>query len=327
MDAGSVKAPLRITQWWVVAAGLVTVLAAARAAAPPPAEGAEAGAAQRRGLTTEFVETLIEGVPVGSRYVLASRPVSVRNTGDYEMDLRFDATVPEPVEMRAGYEPIPDAAWVSFEPRTFSVPQGGVATGKLVLYIPDDPALVGRRFEVMLYLHGAPKESPSMAVGLSPRVFFSIRGKGAGGGEPKVDTSPRYPKMTPLEAGSSPPVLLVECSPFTVENIYVDGEEAYEVSSDPAALRKVPLRRDEVAIPDPAWVTFSPPAVVLGSMTKATIGVTARIPLAAEHLGRTYAAGVHTVATYQGKKTDLYNKVRITMPPVELTRTGAGAAR
>src|SRR5205814_2356729 len=117
-ETGSVNAPGRITQWWVAAACLAAVLVAARAAAPPPAECAEAAAQQRRGLTTDCVETLIEGVPVGSRYVLSSRPVSVRNTGDYAMELRFDATIPDPVEMRAGYEPIPDAAWVSFEPRS-----------------------------------------------------------------------------------------------------------------------------------------------------------------------------------------------------------------
>jgi hypothetical protein len=281
----------------------------------------------RRGLTTDFVETLIEGVPVGSRYVLTARPVVVRNTGDYPMELRYDATVPDPAEMRVGYEPIPDAAWVSFEPRQFSVTAGGSAAGKMVLYIPDDPALVGKRFQVMLYLHGAPKESPSMGVGLSPRVLFSVRAPGAHGGDPKVDTSPRYPKMTPLEAGSKPPVLTVECTPFTVENIYQDAEQTYEVSSDPAALRKVPVRGDETAIPDPAWIELIPRAIVLGPMTKADIGVTARIPLSAEHFGKTYAAGIHTVSTYKGKKTDLYNKVRIVVPALGLTRTLTGAGR
>ena len=87
------------------------------------------------------------------------------------------------------------------------------------------------------------------------------------------------------------------------------------------------MRADETPIPDPAWIEFSPPAVVLGTMTKAAIGVTARIPVAPEHFGKTYVAGVHTVSTHAGKKTDLYNRVRIVVPAIEMTRTVAGTGK
>lgn len=268
----------------------------------------------RRGLSSNFVETLVEGIPVGTRYVLASRPVDATNTGDYVMDVRFDAAVPQPVEMRAGYEPIPDAAWVSFEPRTFVLAPRQTATGKMVLYIPDDPSLVGKRFQVMLSLHGSPKESPTLGVGVMPRVMFSLRASGPGA-TPMVDHSPRYPKLGPYEIAGKEATLVVPCGSLWAENIFENGELTYEVAADPSALKHLEIRRDETPLPDHAWLELNPRAVVLAPMTKAEIQVTARVPFAAAHVGKTYAAGIHGVSVSKdGRRQDLWNKVRIEIP-------------
>lgn len=281
-----------------------------------------------RSLATEFVEVLVEGVPVASRYVLEAKSVEVRNQSDLPMKIRYDADVPQPDELRAGYEPIPDAAWVSFEPRVFDLKPGDTAAGKLVLYVPDDPNLVGRKFQVMLLLHADPGAGSVLSIGLKPRFLFTVAAAKAGAAEkPRVVNTPRpLAWVKPYLVGGGEPRIVFDAEPLNAENHWED-EMTYEVVRDREAVKHIALRPDETVLPDPAWVEVLPQVVVLPPGGKADLAVSVRLPLSAEHLGKTYASVIHTVARRKGQPAvDSYNKVRVSVPPL-LTETGTGGGR
>jgi hypothetical protein len=271
-------------------------------------------AAVTNSLATDFVEVLVEGIPPASRYVLDTKPVVVQNRSDTGVHLRYDAVVPQPEEMRAGYEPIPDAAWIGFEPRVFDLPPGGTASGRVVVYAPADPALAGRRFQAMLHLHSDPGAGSLLSIGLKPRLLFSIAGGAAPSG-PRVENTPRpLAWIKPYAAAAPAGCMLFQAEPFTVEN-YWDEPMTYDIRADRDAARHVDLRPGETALPDPAWIEVAPSTIVLPPYGRAEVRAAARIPIAGEHFGRTYLAALHAVARRPGHPpVDAYNAVRIVIP-------------
>jgi hypothetical protein len=291
------------------------------------AVSAMAFAEVRRSITTKFVEVLVEGVPLGSRYVLESKPVEMFNGSELSLKLRFDAEVPGPSEMRAGYEPIPDPAWISFEPRSFSVETGRTATGKLVLYVPDDPALVGKRFQAMLYLHTDSTEPGMVGMGLRPRFLFSIAKKESKDTPGVVNNPAPKARLTPFGTSPTESYMTFSCSPLKAENLFRE-EMLYEIALDPGAADRVGMAKGETLVTDPSWLEVSPPDIVLHANTRAEVSVTMKIPLKAENFGKTFVAALRSKAHRKGEVVEVFNKVRIVVPDFpSMGRTVTGAPK
>jgi hypothetical protein len=290
--------------------------------------GVCAPAAAKQGLSTNFVEVLVEGVPAGSRYVIAEKLVDVKNNGDEAVRVKLEAEEPTAGLMRPGYEPIPDPGWVGFEPRTIEIKPGETVTAKVVLYAPDDPAYVGKRFQAMLYIH--PVEGAGavgVAVGLKPRLMFSIAPKGGSPG-PKVTDFPRKLALVrPYATAGRAQEVVVECEPVVAEN-HQDAPVTYEFVPMEAPPKRLDLRPGE-ALMDPAWVEVIPRTAILPSLQGTQFIVRVHIPIAAGNFGKTFVGPLHFVATRTGEKpVDIWNAVRAAVPalvPVSATTTGTGA--
>lgn len=276
-------------------------------------------------LSTTFVEVLVEGVPLATRYVVGQRTIDISNKGEVPMSIRCDAMVPRPYELRSGYDPVPDEAWVGFEPRSVEIGPGQTASVKVALYTPDDPAQAGRRYQAMLWLHADATKGSMLAVGLKPRLLFSLASKDAKAGSVRVENAPQFlAKTLPYLVVAEPGAMVFPCGTITAGNPW-DEEMTYEVVRDPGAIRKIDVDPGETPVPDPAWVEVLPQAVVLPGRSKAELAVTARIPIAAEHFGRVYVAALRTVARRKGQKdVDVFNKIRIEVPKMALTATATG---
>ncbi len=283
-----------------------------------------AGADIFRSIKTDFVEVLVEGVPLGARYVMEAKPVEVINASGFEMGVRYEALEPTPAELRAGYEPVPDPAWISFEPRSFSLTPGGKASGKIVLYIPDDPKLVGRRFQATLRLGTDPGRGV-VSVGLRPRFLFSIQGRGKRQGEPKlVNLPPVFARIQPYEIASNKAVISVDLAAVLAENPWPE-EMTYEYAPDPKSMGKIQIGPAETPIPDLSWVEVRPQVLVLGPTKNGEFSLTARIPVAPEHFGKYYVMPFHAVARRKGAKdVHVYNKIRVVVPELAFSVTASG---
>lgn len=307
--------------------GLASVILAGgmavHAAGVAGAAFASGATGERRGLSTGFVEVLLEGVPIASRYVLEMKPYDFTNKSDFTMKIRVDAILPGPDEVRGGFEPIPDPAWVSFEPRELTLPPGGRGSVRVVLYTPDDPALTGKKYVVSLWARGIPIESPSVGVGLRPRLYFTLAGKDRPGMVVKLDTNPKFPRLMPFEIASSEAVMRFSCGAFNTQNQF--GEEVvYELTVDRAAAGRVGASSAQV-IPDASWVHLHPSTLVLAPWAQGDVQVSVEMPFQAGHFGRAYVIPIRATARRRGAPpVDVFNRVSVVVPdPLKQARGGA----
>ena len=98
-------------------------------------------------------------------------PFTVTNTGDTEVQLTLELLLPEPSELKEGYEPLPDRSWVTIRTDSFTLAPQGIATTDLTIAIPDEPAWRGKRFQCYLWAHTV---GTGLGVGLKSRILLSI---------------------------------------------------------------------------------------------------------------------------------------------------------
>lgn len=125
------------------------------------------------GLRTPFGEVVVRNLKIGqtySLYKLLNLPLRVTNTGDEDADLRIEgvaATAPN-----EGYAPIPSLDWVRVDRGTFTVAPNHEAVTDLTISIPNDTALLGRRFQADIWSHTT--NARQLLVGLKSRLLIHI---------------------------------------------------------------------------------------------------------------------------------------------------------
>ncbi|MEK7389483.1 MAG: hypothetical protein AAB036_07280 [Elusimicrobiota bacterium] len=132
--------------------------------------------ASAAGLRTKFGEVVVSGLKIGQTYSLkelVNLPYAVVNTGESEVDLLLDVIPVSDDVLKQGYEATLSTGWVKLNETRFSVaPNREVATD-LTISIPNDPELLGRRFQADIW---ARTQSPRgmFAVGLRSRLLIHV---------------------------------------------------------------------------------------------------------------------------------------------------------
>jgi hypothetical protein len=111
------------------------------------------------GIRTDFGDVLIEILGIGQTYNLrdlAGTPLKVTNTGASTINLVLDVQIPKdsfitPLRKEAGFHPIPSIDWVTLSQSQFLVPAGESAYTDVIIKIPNDPALYGKKFQASIY--------------------------------------------------------------------------------------------------------------------------------------------------------------------------------
>lgn len=136
-----------------------------------------ASVAEAAGLSTEFGEVHLKDLAIGRRYTfkeLVGNLFRVENTGLTEpVQLRVEIQIPQPSELKPGFEAIPEASWLTLERSEFTLAPQEEAVTNLILVIPEDPALEGRKFQVYLWAHTT---GSGVGVGLRSRFLLEIAG-------------------------------------------------------------------------------------------------------------------------------------------------------
>ena len=105
--------------------------------------------ARADGLRTQFGQVIVKGLKIGETYSmnkLMNLPLRVVNTGDADAALKIESKIPVN-GLVEGYERVPSPDWVRIERSTFTVAPNHEAATDLIITIPNDPALLGRRFQ------------------------------------------------------------------------------------------------------------------------------------------------------------------------------------
>jgi hypothetical protein len=229
------------------------------------------------GLSTQLGEVVIENLQVGQTYdlkELANLALTVTNTSERQLTLRMDVLTPADSELRRHAEPIPDVSWVSLSDHRFELPAGAPAVARITLAIPDDPALMGRTYQFMIWSHSLadPGAGMTLAYGLKSRIIFGIDTVRANAEDAVIRSD--------ADAGLS-------LSPYDIRLADVPVGEAWDVAREAGIFLKVenPGPRERTVrlssrtaqscgeavtegyedAPDPSFLTFSEDELVIPS--------------------------------------------------------------
>ena len=129
--------------------------------------------AQASGLRTTFGEVVVKRLKIGqtySLYKLVNLPLRVVNTGSEYVDLKVE--VEKQASLTPGYEQVPSVDWLKIEQSTFTVAPNHEAVSDLILTIPNDPSLLGRRFQIDIWSHTI--GAHAILVGLRSHLMLQI---------------------------------------------------------------------------------------------------------------------------------------------------------
>jgi hypothetical protein len=129
--------------------------------------------AEASGLRTPLGEVVIRNLKIGqtySMYKLLNLPMRVVNTGDENIDLKI-VTV-RPTMLNEGYEEVPSLDWVRLSQSTFTVAPNREANTDITITIPNDPGLLGRRFQEDIWTHSL--DPRALQVGLQSHILLQI---------------------------------------------------------------------------------------------------------------------------------------------------------
>jgi hypothetical protein len=128
-----------------------------------------------RGLSTKFAEVEVKNLKIGMTYSLqkiVNLPLRISNTGSEAVDLKVTVWPPGNGEGKPGYEMIPNINWISLSQSTFTVYPNMDGATDVIVHVPNDPKLLGRRF--IAYLWTESQNKGFLGVGLKSRLLLSI---------------------------------------------------------------------------------------------------------------------------------------------------------
>jgi hypothetical protein len=126
----------------------------------------------------------LSNLKIGQEYSLKQLlgyPFRVTYKGKYPVDLRIDLIKPSTTTAE-GYEPLPDLSWIQLQKTEFSLDPGETAETDIIIKIPNDESLLGKKFHVSISpTTSAPKGDNrawlAFAVGLVCKLYLSIAPK------------------------------------------------------------------------------------------------------------------------------------------------------
>ncbi len=130
------------------------------------------------GISTPTADIVVTNLRIGQTYNLteiANMPFQVRAMG-IERRIKIELLKPATNQTRPGFEPIPDTMWLNLPRTDFLLLPGETGTTDIILQIPSDESLLGKKFEVFIWARTVPKDpTEAGAIGFGLGVRGSLR--------------------------------------------------------------------------------------------------------------------------------------------------------
>lgn len=253
------------------------------------------------GLAARFGDVIMEGVQIGRSYSLreaAKVPFGVENRGDAETEVVVEFQPPRPSLLAKDYEPAPDLSWFRAVPDRLRLPAKGLGFFDLIMTIPDDPALIGKHYQVMVVAKG---NSGMFGVAIENKIRISIGpGPGSVQAEKKrkamqqldFDVTPRSLYLTGIPLGRAYDTRKEQKKALRVANYAADALTVqFSVEKWDG---RFAMAEGYEPIPDPGWIRMKTKSLSVGSDEIAQAALIVEIPDKPEHRGKRWAAMVRT---------------------------------
>ncbi len=230
------------------------------------------------GLRCSVGEVVIENLKIGHQYSLtslANLPLSVTSLDESPLRVRIEPLIPDSSELRRGAEAAPNVTWATVLPDTLALSSHETRAVELQLTIPNDPSLLGRRFQITFWTHTLPREDSMLAYGLKSRVIFSIAATADSteetpNGDIAVALEPAEIRLRDLAPDRTYALEAVTTRPVVVQNTS-NREVTVELAAMGVARSGSVLESGDGELLDVARVTLEPASIVLAPGETRTI--------------------------------------------------------
>ena len=280
------------TQRRILAVTLAALIAAPLGAAGP--QTPETTPTPSGGIRTDFGDVQIENLGIGRTYNLrdlAGTPMKVTNTGTTTMNLVMSVEIPKmemitPNRRELGFKPIPAVDWVSLGQTQFVVPAGESAYTDVIIKIPNDPSLYGKKFQASIYSRTT--DSDFLNIGVwshlqlkiaeSPEVQAQIEKGHKRGvvGNMEYTLLPDKLVIENLEIGKTTDIRERLKKSIMIAN---SGSDPIELSIKVVPIGDTPLSLQTGFEEGPtSWLSVKSPVVTVGAASFADSGLVLKIP-------------------------------------------------
>jgi hypothetical protein len=282
--------------------------------------GLAAHSAHAGGLSTQLGEAVVENLQIGQTYNLtrlANLNLIVTNTSDFAVDLRMDVLLPSGSEMREGAEPIPDTSWVKLSRNLFTLGPNEKAKADIIISIPDDDGLLGRKYQVMIWSHTLGSGAGMfLAYGLKTRLIFTIDSVRASqdfvamssNADISFTLKPEEIFVDNVEPGE---VFDVESRTGLVLKITNPGEhpQTFRLKSRSVENSLAKLTDDYEDTPDASYLRFSEDEFVLAPGEIKPVNVYLEFPADRRYAGKKYMFVIHAYSVGETVTTGVYSRL------------------
>lgn len=288
------------------------------------------------GIAMRFSEITLEKVEPGASFnlrTLKNLPLVVINKDETKsVDIVVESVLPNPDEMKNDYVPVPDPTWVQIVPKRFTLGPKASASADVIVTIPNDPSLVGKHFEVILWARTETNRNRAITTGvvfeagLRSRLRMSI---GTMGPE-SLQREKALNKLATINTNFSiSPDNVFVSQPVAVGrevDLKADHKATMKLinqSDDPIALKfksappdpnTVPQAGFEDA-PDPSWLTVEPKQIKAGGNSIKEIRLKLNIPDKPEYRGKKYMFIMQTTLVQEDLPLAYNNMLYVTTQP------------
>ena len=128
------------------------------------------------GMRTPFGEVAVKNLQIGLTYSLdklINLPLRIINEGDKPIDIESQVIQVPKGGLKKGFERTPDINWVKLSKHHFTVAPLHEAVTDVIISIPNDPKLLGRKFQVDIWSHSTGKHG-IYQTGLESRLLLFV---------------------------------------------------------------------------------------------------------------------------------------------------------
>lgn len=275
-------------------------------------------------LSVRFPDVELENVEPGSVINLRQRagvPYVVINGSDASTMVDITAEIPTIASgsLREGFEPIPHPEWVQIVPNRFKMAPGDIASGEVILSVPDDPQLIGRHFQVDLR---SATDGPGMlAVAVKSYLMFTVGAAGPANakkekrrrtlGKMDLDLTPSTVRCESVALGQPVSLKALKGVVFKVTNRGNDPVQLKLTSVRPNNSQK----EEGWSLPDPTWLTLKSSVLKIKPDQIKGTEATLLIPDVPENRGKKFMFLIESELDGMNFPLGFYSRVFVTTEP------------